>query len=216
MEHAKIVQKVRDILNEHGGDDGLNIGTDRVLLEDYIESAIPDAVIMLAQKGYRVNVAQMTGEGEVELGDDFVSLIAVTSQEWNCAVDKTVPEGSPQEKMARNPYSTPGKNSPVCIMCERGSNKKLVALPIAEVEVVYNRRYEGQRLRLRRDELIRVKTEDGVRFYAKIDGDMFNVLNAGDKEVAAVCYMAAALVMGMFGEDNAKQRLSDISTNILQ
>lgn len=56
MEHAKIVQKVRDILNEHGGDDELIIGTDRVLLENYIESAIPDAVIMLAQKGDRKSV----------------------------------------------------------------------------------------------------------------------------------------------------------------
>ena len=51
MTHKEIIDKVRSILNEHGGDDAVSIGTDRVLLGDYIESAVPDAVIMLAQKG---------------------------------------------------------------------------------------------------------------------------------------------------------------------
>ena len=55
MKHDDIVNKVKSILNENGEVDAVSIGEDRVLLEDYINEAIPDAVIMLAQKGYAVN-----------------------------------------------------------------------------------------------------------------------------------------------------------------
>jgi hypothetical protein len=41
-------------------------------------------------------------------------------------------------------------------------------------------------------------------------------LKADPKEATAVCYMTAALVLGMFGDDQGKQRLSDIATNMLQ
>ena len=83
MTHTEIVNKVKSILNEHGEVDAVSIDEDRVLLEDYIESAIPDAVIMLAQKGYEVNVHEFSlavnsGLDRVILaGDtDFISLIS--------------------------------------------------------------------------------------------------------------------------------------------
>ena len=46
-----------------------------------------------------------------------------------------------------------------------------------------------------------------------IDGEG---ITAETKEATAVCYMTAALVLGMFGDDQGKQRLSDISMNMLQ
>jgi hypothetical protein len=46
-----------------------------------------------------------------------------------------------------------------------------------------------------------------------IDGEG---IAAETKEATAVCYMTAALVLGMFSDDQGKQRLSDIATNMLQ
>ena len=46
--------------------------------------------------------------------------------------------------------------------------------------------------------------------------DGANLYPRGEKEATAVCYMAAALVLGMFGDDLGKQRLSDVATNMLQ
>lgn len=45
MKHQEIVDKVKSILNEHGRVDVLSIGDDRVQLENYINVAIPDAVV---------------------------------------------------------------------------------------------------------------------------------------------------------------------------
>lgn len=199
MEHAKIVQKVRDILNEHGGDDGLSIGTDRVLLEEYIESAIPDAVIMLAQKGYRVNVVSFSNiaganvdvVSEDLIFDDFISLIYASSPSWKKTVTKLTDTNSPEYEMAQNPYTAPGFNNPIGYSLDGKSLTFLPDLDAQEAPVritgLYNAKY-----------------------------DPTKKLNASPKEATAVCYMTAALVLGMFGDDQGKQRLSDISTNMLQ
>lgn len=187
MTHTEIVQKVRDILNEHGGDDAVSIGTDRVLLEEYIESAIPDAVIMLAQKGYRVNAVKATSVGAKSVAvPGFISLVyAHDNITWKKAVTKVTEVGSPEYVMAMNQYTSPGVNTPMCIKKE---DEVLEFLPSfsASGTVLYNKGYDGKSL------------------------------SAETKEATAVCYMAAALVLGMFGDDTGKQRLSDVSTNMLQ
>ncbi len=189
MVHTDIVQKVRDILNEHGGDDGLSIGTDRVLLDEYIGSAIPDAVIMLAQKGYRVNVKTLNNvdfEDDVIFeDDDFVSLILVRSPQWKKVVTKLTDMNSPEYVMAQNDFTRPGVHSPIVFW----NGTYLYSIPGAggEAVVVYNAKYNAN-----------------------------NGIAAEPKEATAVCYMTAALVLGMFGDDQGKQRLSDIATNMLQ
>lgn len=185
MTHADIVQKVRDILNEHGSDNELSITTDRVLLDAYIDSAIPDAVTILAQKGYRVNVCNETpgrNATGIVIPDDFISLLTVKFENWKKLVTKITEIGSPEYNMAMNIYTAPKANSPMCYRM----GDFLVCLPDGAIEAFeYNAKY-------------------------------VNTLNAETKEATAVCYMAAALVMGMFGDDQGKQRLSDISTNMLQ
>jgi hypothetical protein len=188
MTHEDIVQKVRDILNEHGGDDAISISTDRVLLKEYIESAIPDAVIMLAQKGYRVNVKTLNNvdfEDDVIFEDDFVSLILVRSAQWKKVVTKLTDMNSPEYVMAQNEFTRPGEHSPIVFW----DGAYLYSIPGAgsEAVVVYNAKYDAN---------------DGIA--------------AEPKEATAVCYMTAALVLGMFGDDQGKQRLSDIATNMLQ
>ena len=202
MKHAEIVQKVRDILNEHGGDDGLSIGTDRVLLEDYIAVAIPDAVIMLAQKGYRVNAVEFAKRNSfnnnIDLPTDFISLISIKLGKWKKAVTKITEVGSPEYNMAMNPYTAPGVNSPMCYK----QGWTLVCIPDLPVGSGYDT----------------FKLECNVKYnpYDDKGVDPMFVISAEEKEATAVCYMAAALVLGMFGDDQGKQRLSDISTNMLQ
>lgn len=190
MSEADIIRKVRDILNEHGGDDDISIGTDRVLLEDYIKSAIPDAVVMLAQKGYAVNKKKVSvsDHGDERAGGEFISLIGATSSEWNKEVTKLTAMDSPEFIMSRNPFTQPGPNTPIVWWDDVLGD--LFAKPWTDdksVTFTFNKKY--------------------------IDGEG---ITAETKEAAAVCYMAAAIVLGMFSDDQGKQRLSDIATNMLQ
>lgn len=186
--HSDIVARVKDVLSEHGGEVSVDIFADPVVLEDYIPRAIEDAVTMLAAKGFRVNVAEFSGQEinnayELELPDGYIALLNLKLKGWSVAVTSETAVGSDRYKMAMNPYTKPGKNSPV--VYRRGN--VLVCLPKGELDHgEYNKTYNG------------------------------TILNAGERETAAVVYMAAALVMGFFEDDNGKQRLSDISTNMLQ
>lgn len=190
MTHEEIVGKVRMILNEHGAEGTLSLSEDHVMLDAYIDSAIPDAVTILAQKGYRVNVCNETpgrNATGIVIPDDFISLLTVKFENWKKLVTNITEIGSPEYNMAMNIYTAPKANSPMCYRM----GDFLVCLPDGAIEAFeYNAKY--------------VKT------------DNTETLNAETKEAAAVCYMTAALVMGMFGDDQGKQRLSDISTNMLQ
>ena len=188
MTHQEIVDKVKSILNEHGEVDALSIGDDRVQLEKYINVAIPDAVIMLASKGYRVNVEAATSKGGGgALTIDFISLVYAKDTTWKRAITKVTEVGSAEYNIAMNPYTAPGVNNPMCYVDPQNNGNALLFLPGMESTgiVQYNKKYDGKNL------------------------------NAEPKEATAVCYMAAALVLGMFGDDQGKQRLSDISTNLL-
>ena len=192
MTHEKVVQKVRDILNEHGKVDAVSITDDRVLLEDYIAVAIPDAVVMLASKGYRVNVIKSTSIGNTSCNaPGFISLVSVESPTWNRIVTTLTEVGSPEYIMAMNKFTAPNKNTPICYkkvepILQGVTLHFIPDITAGETEVIFNAQYDGKKL------------------------------NAEPKEATAVCYMAAALVLGMFGDDQGKQRLSDISTNMLQ
>jgi hypothetical protein len=186
MSEDEIIKKVRDILNEYGGDDAISIATDRVLLEDYIKSAIPDAVVMLAQKGYRVNFYELDyiSDGRIAIPENFISLSCLKLDTWKKAVNRIVEVGSPEYLMAMNKFTQPGPNSPICYR----ENDTLVCLPIGNIGIgAYNGTF-----------------------------DAGEGLEAEPKEATAVCYMTAALVLGMFGDDQGKQRMSDVATNMLQ
>lgn len=195
MTHEEIVDKVKSILNEHGEVDALSISDDRVQLENYIAVAIPDAVVMLASKGYRVNVVKCTELYPEDLVfEDFISLIRInshwkSSHSWKKEVTKLTDINSPEYKMSQNPYTKPGLNNPIAYP-GMGDGEIIVVPGEADgsgilFNITYNAKYNGAKL------------------------------NAEPKEATAVCYMAAALVLGMFGDDQGKQRLSDISTNLL-
>lgn len=188
--HTTLKSKVRTILNELGDAVKLSIGDDTLQVDSYIEEAIPDAVALLAGKGYPVNV---TSDASVSVDEntgkltltDCLSVLSVKGFNWQKAVTKVYEMGSPEYNIAMNTCSAPGVNRPFCYKDKSGGFYALPAKSSAAVE--YNTKYGST-----------------------------TGLTAGEKETAAVCYMAAALVCGMFGDDNGKQRLSDIATNLLQ
>ena len=188
MTHEEIIQKVRDILNEHGGEDGVSISQDRVLFDDYISVAIPDAVVLLASKGYEVNVRSISDftfeDGYVEYLK-FISLLWAKDRAWKRPVTRLTDVNSNEFIMSRNEYTKPGVNSPIVYIYDGMLNEE--PGETGPVKFVYNKAY-----------------------------DSAEGLAASAKEATAVCYMAAAIVMGFFGDDAGKQRLSDIATNMLQ
>lgn len=183
MNHEDIKQKVRDILNEHGGEDVLMISEDRVLLDSYIDVAIPDAVTLLANKGYRVNAKDFPDVLATSVPEGYISIVSLKLKSWNKAVTKEVVLGSPEYNIAMNGFTAPKANSPIVFV----EGDRFVALPVGDVERgEYNTEY--------------VATEG---------------MNARPKEAAAVCYMAAAIVMGLFGDENAKKSISEVAMNML-
>lgn len=221
MTHEKIVSKVKTILNEHGEEIALSISDDRVLIKDYIEAAIPDAVVMLAQRGYRVNVVRVTADGNLnpglmyDIGEDevgkykdadFISLIMATNPEWKKDVTQLTEKNSVEYAMSKNYYTRPKANSPIVWWDEQ---EGLQHAPYGggndDVTFTYNSKYnpkDGLCYKSFTTSSLKVKIEKSYRIEPKV--------------VTAVCYLTAALVCGMFGDDNGKQRLSDISTNLLQ
>lgn len=220
MTHQDIVSKVKTILNEHGEEISLSISDDRVLIKDYIEAAIPDAVVMLAQRGYRVNVVKVIPREDLQPGlmydigedgngeyhdADFISLIKATNPIWKKDVTQLTDINSVEFAMAKNEYTKPKANSPMVWWNERdGLDYEPHGGNDDEVTYVYNSKYNPN---------------DGLCF-KEIEFTNYKMVikkynNIEPKVVTAVCYMAAALVCGMFGDDDGKRRLSDISTNML-
>ena len=202
MEEVRVLSKL-EVRDKESFNERSHFFTKEVVmavLEDYIEKAIPDAVTLLASKGYRVNAkrvqVQRNADKKIEIPKDFVALLGVKLAPWKRWVTKMTEVGSTEYGMAMNRYTTPGNSRPMCYR----DNNILVCVPDeAKVfedvqEPVYpqcNLEYNAE--------------------YNETDG-----LAAETREETAVCYMTAALVCGIFEDDNAKKRLSDIATNMLE
>lgn len=187
--HDVLLSRVFSVLNEYGGEDLLGISTDRVVLDRYIEQAIADAVVALSNAGYSINVKSADphlSDGRLTLPDDFISLVRLRFADWKKDVHRIYDVSSDEYVWAMNEFTKPGVNNPICFRLNRDT---LLCLP---------------------------KSDDAEEFhynctYAKEDG-----LNGEERAVSAVTYMAAALVMGMFENDNALKRLSDIAMQFLK
>lgn len=199
MRHTDIVAKVRTILNEHGDPVQLSITDDNVMLDDYIENAIGDAVTLLASKGHEVNVKMIDKWGGLPLRaenatlDDFISLIEARSPLWNRTVTKLLEKEDTRVKMANNPYAKPGPNKPIGWRVPEGEKDFLHFEP---------------------SDIDGTGVEVSIRYNAKYDKD--TGLKATEKEATAVCYMAAALTAEILGDVDTMNRLAEITTGLLQ
>lgn len=105
------------MLNEYGADLTLSISDDNVKLDNYIEQALSDAVAMLATEGRTINpksISISAESGMYSLPDDFVSVISVELPEWNVAATRIVGKNTPEYRRAKNIYTPPGVNTPIC------------------------------------------------------------------------------------------------------
>lgn len=187
MELDVLKSRVKAILNEEGEDIALELSDDTVMLGDYIDRALPDAVAMLSTEGKAVNPKSASvsadNKGVISLPPDFISLVEIMATSWGRALSSTTPVNSPVYRRAMNPRTAPAKYSPICY--RKGGNS-LVALPVGSItSFVYN---------------------------AALGTDFL-----GDEVAAtAVCYMAAALVMSYFENEAAAQRLKNIAISYNQ
>lgn len=196
MTHEDLVTRIKDVLNEHGEPFGLSIADDTMLLGDYIPVALSDAVAMLGAKGYRVNVKSGSVNAAIPLG-----LTPVTPSN---VID------IPEDFVRLLWMKAAAWKRAVTSLTEMGSPEYVLAMnvytaPGINSPVVYR---DG-------DTMVALPFKEDVIDYeynATYDGA---VLNADEKMAKAVVYMAAALVMAFFENDNGKQRLSELAMSFV-
>lgn len=182
MNRSELVDMVRTVLNEHGEDLTFSIADDNVRLNDYINRALPDAVVSLAVDGRAINPATETmtanAEGTYTLPDDFVSLVKAKLSNWVGVATKVIEPTEPEYRRAMNTYTAPGVNNPVCL---RDGISTIMFLPQGTVkEFVYN-------------------------------ATLGEAFNGNERACKAVVYMAAALVCSYFEDNAGMQRLAEMA-----
>lgn len=138
MTRSELVNRVKTILNEVGGDVQLSIADDLLSLTDYIERALPDAVAVLAKEGMNINPASLTSisDGKVTLPAEYLSLVEVKLKNWNIALTGVEKKGSLAYRRAMNTRTAPTANNPICF--REGANT-IVCLPKGEIDTfLYN------------------------------------------------------------------------------
>jgi hypothetical protein len=146
---------------------------------------------MLAQKGYAVNVyefnmAVVSGQDRVILSGDTDFISLISLQLKGWKVATKTVHSIDSPAYIMAMNPYTGPTASKPFCWDNGYS--IMAMPPGEIELgVYNGVYDGA-----------------------------NLYPRGEKEATAVCYMTAALVLGVFGDDQGKQRLSDIATNMLQ
>lgn len=128
-------ERVRYILNEER-DLQLSIDTDTVDLDEYIDRALKDAVVMLANLGHRINPksGMANEQGVFNIPDDFISVIAIRCNGWGRSIGKVAEIGSAEYNVAMNEFTAPKKNSPFAYY----DGDTIICLPQGEGDVEYN------------------------------------------------------------------------------
>lgn len=207
MTEQEIITKVRTIMNEAGEESKLSLlSEDTVKLDEYIKSAIPDAVnIIIANSPVRcVNkksnisptlTSNENGMGYIVLPDDYVSLIAFKIAGWKRMVAVAYPIESEEYKMQCNEYTRSGIHKPMCFLSYNSAGDKILefyatgTLPSSKIDTfVYEGRYDST---------------------TGLD------LSSNDPLSSAVCYMCASLVYSIFENENTAKEMQTISLKLI-
>ena len=139
MTLAEVKLKIRTILNETGSEDSFSlISVDTVKLDDYIESVIPDAcnlVLSVAPVRYintKSAAPQSTivgGSTLIPLPEDFSRLAFVQLATWMRAVTEVLNINTEEYKVAKNQFTKPGVNKPLCFFSYKGTDEALECMP---------------------------------------------------------------------------------------
>lgn len=190
MTEQEIVDKVKAIMNEIGEEENLSLlSEDTVKIEEYIKSAIPDAVALVQlnspvrcvnKKMGAVNSgnADSSGKCVVALPADYVTLIAIKLSEWKRACVTAYAMSSEEYKRQCNPYTKAGSNKPVCVLGYSNTGAKELWL--------YSVKESGN-----------FNVELFV-YESKYDSTQGLDLENNDPIAISVCYMTASLVYSYF------------------
>lgn len=188
-----LVDKVRTLLNEAGGESGVSLITDDTLLLDkYITELLPEAVLfvqmnrtrgVLNGKNFANGEVSVTGEGKgvIVLPEDYVRLVSLKLDVWKKPCFVTSQIDSPAENAQHNKYTQAGKYSPVCVEVPTDDAMQLNVYPVTagttpEVEyLIYEARYDGSK----------------------------GLTTKNDFLIQAVAYQCAGLVCNVFEKYNA-------------
>lgn len=207
MTEDEIVKKVRSIMNDLGEDESLTLlGEDTVKLEEYIRSAIPDAVLLVQQnssvgsvnaKTETVTATADAATGFLSVGvpTDYVRMIALRMSSWDKAVSETYAYGSEQYRRQSNAVTRSGASNPVVIEGYGSDGKRVLEMydPKKGSGTVTTFVYEAS-----------YKSSEGL-----------SGLSSGDALAAAVCYMTASLVYRYFENTSTAEELAKVSLGLI-
>ncbi len=195
MTEAEIVSKVRAIMNEIGEEQSLTLlSEDTLKLDDYIISALPDAVSFVQTKSSRcVNKKDISYNGggkisSIAIPDDFVSLIAVKLNTWKKTCVALYTMNDEEYKRQCNDYTKSGVNKPVVVMGFNDTEQSFLLFPAAD-------------------------SIDIFAYEAQYTGTLS--LEAEDSLAIAICYKAASLVYAIFENKNQAQVMNELAISYI-
>lgn len=200
MTAQDITTKVRAIMNEAGADETLTLlSEDTVKLDTYIESVIPDAsnlVLSVAPVRY-INTksaspatAIVAGSTFISLPEDFSRLAYVQLATWTRAVSDVLLLNSIEYKVAKNQFTKPGVNKPLCFFSYNGADEALECIPSSTLS-----------------QFIYVPT-------ISTSAEAVTVLK--QELFLPVCYMAASLVYNIFENQPMSNNMKAVVTDLLK
>ncbi len=207
MTAQEIVDKVKAIMNEIGEEENLTLlSEDTVKIEEYIKSAIPDAVglVQLNSPVRCVNkkigtsaagTADSSGKCVVALPSDYVSLIAVKLAGWRRACVTAFAMNSEEYRRQCNPYTKAGSHKPVCVLGYGSTGAKELWLYSIEAGGSFN--------------------VELFAYEAKYDSSEGIDLESNDPIALAVCYMAASLVYSYFENKQTADEMKAIALSYI-
>lgn len=200
MTAQDITTKVRAIMNEAGAEETLTLlSEDTVKLDTYIESVIPDAsnlilsvapVRYINTKSASPATAIVAGSTFIPLPEDFSRLAYVQLATWTRAVSEVLLLNSIEYKVAKNQFTKPGINKPLCFFSYNGTDEALECIPSSTLS-----------------QFIYVPT-------ISTSAEAVTVLK--QELFLPVCYMAASLVYNIFENQPMSNNMKAVVTDLLK
>lgn len=202
MTKQGIIDKTKAIMNEIGEAENLSLlSEDTVKLEEYIESAIPDAINIIANTDgvstALLNVGNVisggtSGDGSliVPLPIDYLRFVSLRLNGWKREVQTVSAFGSEDYKIQHNPVTRSGVNKPSCVFTYTGDGLCIECFPSGTLQY-FN--------------------------YIKSAADASDGTLSGysDALMPAICYACAYLVYNYFEMPATAEQMLKIATQVL-
>lgn len=203
MTKQGIIDKTKAIMNEIGEAENLSLlSEDTVKLEEYIESAIPDAINIIANtEGVStalLNIGNVGSGGTtsndgsliVQLPSDYLRFISLRLNGWKREVQTVSAFGSEDYKIQHNPVTRSGVNKPSCVFTYTGDGLCIECFPSGTLQYF-----------------------NYVR--SAMDATDNTLENYSNALMPAICYACAYLVYNYFEMPATAEQMIKIATQVL-